>query len=273
MTNQNDPQLVNPQTDQPQYVVGQWVRITFIAVINIAILAAFAAYFDNQSLGLLEVISIIADSMGIVLGLLGIWFFFLSERLNRSAALNLERTTRTVEDLRVQMWEMINKTFNMFVKNESAEQADEIRNDIEQLRNQIQQQDGAIPGEVLQTIENLNKRLDSIERRNQSLGTIATPRSQLSDLSNVGVPSRDILMTVISENIDKFPMRFKDLYLKLQKAGHGGPLVTDLAAKFPDLLRDVTPPDSADSRRFHQRLLDISPVLSKLLRDMDQAEN
>lgn len=218
MQGDKNSQLINPQTEHPRSVVWRWLKIALLASVNVLILALFAGYFDNQAISLLDVIGIIADAMGIVLGLLGIWFFFLSEGLNRTTAINLERTTATVNDLRDQMWGMIQKTFNTFVERESTEQADETRQAIEQLKEQARSTNGAIPHEFVQAIDALNKRLDSIERQRESMAAItASPLNSTSSR----VPSLRYVKDVIKNHSLEFPMSAHRLLSLLGKySGH-----------------------------------------------------
>jgi hypothetical protein len=197
----NAPQLVDPRTEHPAYVVWRWLRMTIAVVANVVVLALFAAYFDDQTLGLLDIISIVADAMGIILGLLGIWFFFLSERLNRTTALNLERTTASVDVLHDQMWSMIQKTFNKFVAQESEEKAEAAREQIQELKEQVKSSDSVDTDKFIQAIEALSKRIDTMERQRESMAPALFNESNVSRMKQ-----RHYGLSAIADNIDKFPM-------------------------------------------------------------------
>jgi hypothetical protein len=171
MSNPLTPELIDPQTKEPQFVVWLWVKLCLVAIANVIILGLFAAYFKGQPLGILDIVGIIADSSGIITGLLGIWFFFLSERLNRSTTLNMERTTATVEDLRVQMWGMIQKTFTRFLEGENKDTIEKTKQDIENLRQQLDQQN-ITPSQLQQALEMLIKRIETIERQNRDISFV-----------------------------------------------------------------------------------------------------
>ena len=97
-------------TQQRRSRVPRWLMYAGIALINVLCLALFAAYFSGQKLDSISLLAVFGDTVGVVVGVLGIRFFVLSERLNWETARNLERTTATVDDLRNQMWGMIDRT-------------------------------------------------------------------------------------------------------------------------------------------------------------------
>jgi hypothetical protein len=149
----------------PRSVVLKWIKIAGIAIINILILGAFAAYFRNQTLSLMDVIGIVANSMGIVTGLLGIWFFFQSEELNRKTEMSLEKITTTVNELDKNMWAMIKQTFDKFVKTETKEEKEEIKLELDKLKKIFEKNGTAANPEVLGTISRLNNRIENLERK------------------------------------------------------------------------------------------------------------
>lgn len=202
--------------------VKQWLKVTAIAVLNVLILAFLAAYFENQPLSILGVISVIADSMGIVIGLLGIWFFFLSESLNRTTAINLERTTSTVNELRDQMWEMIQKTFNTFVERENKEKVEETKQAIEDLRKQVQKDNKPISSDVLVALEKISDRINTLEQRERIIARPLSRRISVADVSTRQI--RELSMNLLH----RFPMTASDLYDEV-KEKLGEP---DDAAKF-----------------------------------------
>ena len=115
------------QNKQIPNTVGRWIRVAAIALLNVLVLSFLAAYFSNQRLDLMTTIGIVADTMGVVTGLLGIWFFFLAEQLNRSTAINVERTTKMVEELQKQMWNMIERTFSTLIARDEEGRQQEAR--------------------------------------------------------------------------------------------------------------------------------------------------
>lgn len=170
---QNDGQRVDKVTshDSTLLVVGRWFRTGVLVTANLIVLCMFAAYFQNQRLDLLEIIGIVSNSFGIITGLLGVWFFFLSERLNRTTASNLERTTAVVDDLRNQMWQMIQQTFNTFVKNDEKASAEAAEEAVEKLRNPK-----TVSSEELEkATETIIKRLEVLEKQRE-ISTIAPPK-------------------------------------------------------------------------------------------------
>ena len=264
MNNENEFENRNPR---PEFTVRKWLKVTLIAVINVLILAFISSYFDGQPLSLLEVISVIADSMGIVLGLLGIWFFFLSENLNRTAAINLERTTSAVSELRDQMWEMIQKTFNTFVEKENKEKVEETKDAIEQLKQQVQQDNKPISSEVLAVIDKISDRINTLEQREKLFVKPVSRATATSDIS-----PRQIRELVI-DFFDQFPMSASDLSDKIgDKIGAFGNALefmqTLVNRGYLEILNDK---DTISKELTGSSMMDVAPafveVLPKTLRD------
>lgn len=234
--------LFDPQPDQPRLMVSRWLRIMALIVANLLVLAGLAAYFKNQTISLIDVIGIIADGMGIITGLLGIWFFFLSERLNRTTAINLERTTSTVNDLREQMWEMIQKTFSTFVERENREQIEETRQAIEALKEDLGKQEGSLNPQILQTLNALSRRIDTIERQRDNVVSLkplvereSPPEKELSE---------SLIKGIILDNIDKFPLDARKIYATITRegvaTGSGPETMADLVDKGYFVVADDT---------------------------------
>jgi len=199
MIKNSESQLINPQPKSSTFAVWSWVKITLIAIANVIVLGLFAAYFDGQALGLIDVIEIIANSMGIVTGLLGVWFFFLSERLNRDTSVNLERITTTVGELRTQMWEMIQKTFNRFLQGESKDEIEEVKKAIDTIRQQLNSKEEISPT-VAQALDTLLDRINKLERQKE----FVIPTSIQSLTQEVSDPARRMRLNDILSFMQRF---------------------------------------------------------------------
>jgi len=151
--------------------LSRYIRTASIALLNVVLLVLFASYFSNQRLELINVVGIFADSIGITTGLLGIWFYFLSEELNRSASLNLQKTADTVSDLRNQMWDMIEKSFYS---------KDDTRGEIEKIKELIQDTlDTEDPNVSMPKgdLELLLGRIGTVEESVETIRSFSTPSS------------------------------------------------------------------------------------------------
>ena len=67
-----------------------WIPFVAITTMIVLIATAVGSFYTAQSSPLLDVVGLIGDVFGIVTGLLGIWFYFESERLNRTSGKLLE---------------------------------------------------------------------------------------------------------------------------------------------------------------------------------------
>ncbi|HMZ08198.1 MAG TPA: hypothetical protein PK078_11315 [Anaerolineales bacterium] len=207
---QNEPEFKS-EDQHHEFTVKRWLQWGGIAVINVLILAFFSSYFKDEPLSLLGIISVLADSTGIVLGLLGIWFFFLSEKLNKDTAVNLEKTTSAVEELRDQMWDMIQKTFNTFVEKENKEKVEETKDAIEQLKQQVQSENKPISSDVLAALDKISDRINTLEQKEQ---LFVKPLSRIATVSEI---SPKQIRQLIVDLFDQFPMSANDLSDKVKE--------------------------------------------------------
>lgn len=180
----------NPNTyqDSPKLNLKRlwyWAKFLSIAVLAVLVLAFFGSYFSNQKLELITVIGIIGDSMGIATGILGILFYFMSERLNRESSRTLLRTEGIVKELHEQMWTMIERAFDtsLMARDDSA------KKDTEEAMEEIEKEgpqelsDAASKKSVQSALDAINKRLDTLSERTRTslpTGRINMSRSALN---------------------------------------------------------------------------------------------
>jgi hypothetical protein len=212
-------------SEPQQHFIVRWLRIAGVAVLNVVVLAFFTAFLRNEPLGLITIISIIADSMSITLGILGIWFFFEAEKLNRTTAVQLETMSTTVNDLRYQLWQMVKDTIAKSGAMGDTWNQDEIRKSIEIIREQAENNKAIDPEAILNAIDGLARQMEA-SRSNQATNGVPPWTPTISPL-----PKDDlgVIIRFIISNWNKFPMRanqfFRLLRPELHRAYDGGILI------------------------------------------------
>lgn len=197
---------IDPPQQPQRFTVRNLLRVSFLAFLNILILAFFAAYFSNQRLDLIDTIGVVGDSVGVVTGLLGIWFFFQSEQLNRTTAVNLERTTATVDDLRNQMWKMIQETFASLTTRDDGK---DVELALGIVREYAKKEGNSIPDELKQALQVIESRVESLERQKDAISAATSAASTpfaVHLLRYSGAERRAIEALVSAYHQRKFPL-------------------------------------------------------------------
>lgn len=98
----------------PLATLLKWLGLSGLWVISVALAAAFLA--SGTIIGPLTLIALIADIFGIIMGTLGIYYYFRADELNKQVAketqqttLNIQSLDSRVEELNTRMWEAVSQ--------------------------------------------------------------------------------------------------------------------------------------------------------------------